>query len=78
MSSNGNAKMNEPEYILLGEWAEQKISPKPSDWTLRQMARAGKIEPPPVKIGKAYYVQPAARIVPANDRPTLVQRLRRA
>jgi hypothetical protein len=69
--------MSEPDYILLGEWAARKISPTPSAWTLRQMVRSGKIDPQPVKIGKAYYVRPDSQIV-ATARPTLLQRLRRA
>jgi hypothetical protein len=69
---------NEPRYILLTEWAKGRIQPEPSLWTLRAMARTGKIEPRPVKIGKAYYVEPDARVVDPNRRPTLVDRLKSA
>lgn len=68
--------MSDPQYITLQAWAAGRIVPEPSLWTLRAMARAGKIEPSPVKIGKAYYVTPTARVVDPNRRPTLVERLR--
>ena len=69
--------MSETRYITLEAWAEA-IDPKPSLYTLRAMARMGKIQPPPVKIGKAYYVEPDARVVDPSRRPSLVQRLQRA
>jgi hypothetical protein len=69
--------MSEPQYIALDVWAE-RIQPKPSLYTLRSMARMGKIQPRPVKIGKAYYVEPDARVVDPSRRPTLVDRLKAA
>ncbi len=64
-----------PEYVKLEEWAVGKFSEPPSLWTLRSMARTGRFDPPAVKIGKYYYVEPAARVVDPNRRLTLVQRL---
>jgi hypothetical protein len=64
--------------VLLTEWGAAKFDPPPSLWTLRQMARTGKIRPKPVKVGKAYYVQPDAEVVDPTERPSLVDRLRAA
>lgn len=66
------------KLILLTDWGAARFDPPPSLWTLRAMARTGKIQPRPVKVGKAYYVDPDARVVNPNERPTLVQRLQRA
>jgi len=41
------------------------------------MARMGKIQPPPVKVGKAYYVKADARVIDPNRPLTLVERLQR-
>jgi hypothetical protein len=70
--------MGDKKLILLTEWGEARFNPPPSLWTLRAMARAGKISPRPVKVGKAYYVYPDAEVVDVTQRPTLVQRLQRA
>lgn len=67
--------MADKKLILLTEWGEARFNPPPSLWTLRAMARAGKISPAPVKIGKAYYVHPDAQPVDPNRAPTLLQRL---
>ena len=67
--------MGEKKLILLTEWGEAHFNPVPSLWTLRAMARAGKIQPQPVKVGKAYYVAPDARVVDPNRAPTLLDRL---
>lgn len=64
--------------ITLLAWGAACFDPAPSLWTLRQMARAGKIEPRPVKVGKFYYVQEDARPVDPNARQTLADRLRKA
>lgn len=66
---------DEKKLVLLTEWGEARFSPPPSLWTLRQMARRGKIQPRPVKIGKAYYVHPDAQPVDPNRAPTIVERL---
>lgn len=63
--------------ILLAEWAKLRYDPPPSDWTLRRWARDGELHPPPEKVGRNYYVDPATRritdYVPAGGR--LVDRL---
>lgn len=64
--------------VPLEQWGKANFDPPPSLWTLRAMARAGKIDPPPVKVGKAYYVQPDAQVVDPNRRQTLVDRLKAA
>ena len=70
--------MSERKAILLEQWGRENFDPPPSLWTLRAMARAGKISPVPVKVGKAYYVQQDAHVVDPSRRPSLVQRLQRA
>jgi hypothetical protein len=64
--------------VPLETWGAQHFDPPPSLYTLRSMVRMGKIQPCPVKIGKAYYVEPDARVVDPNRRPTLVDRLKAA
>jgi hypothetical protein len=66
------------KLILLEQWGAAHFEPAPSLWTLRAMARTGKISPNPVKVGKAYYVDPDARVVDPNRAPTLVERLQQA
>ncbi|WP_442951831.1 excisionase [Oryzomicrobium sp.] len=46
--------------ISLKKWAE-RLDPQPHPNTLRNWTRDGKIIPPPVKIGRAYYVNEKAR-----------------
>jgi hypothetical protein len=67
--------MSSKKYILLEAWAADRFEPAPSLWTLRAMARTGKIQPQPVLVGKHYYVDPEARVVDPNRRPTLLERL---
>jgi hypothetical protein len=61
--------------VLLEEWAKSHFNPPPSLWTLRSMARDGKISPRPVKVGKAYYVDESAQVVDPSRRMSLVERL---
>jgi hypothetical protein len=70
--------MSDGKKVLLLEWGAAHFSPAPSLWTLRAMVRAGKIHPQPVKVGKAYYVDPDARVVDPNRALTLVDRLQAA
>jgi hypothetical protein len=42
------------------------------------MAKAGRIDPVPVKVGKLYYVAENARVVDPSRRLTLVERMREA
>lgn len=46
--------------ISMSKWA-QRFDPTPHANTLRNWARNGQIVPPPVKIGRAYYVNEKAR-----------------
>lgn len=69
---------DQPQYIPLEEWGATVIQPTPSIHTLRALARTGKIDPPAVKIGKAYYVERCARVVDPNRRTTLLDRLKAA
>lgn len=51
--------------IKLTDWAERNFDPKPSAWSLRAMCRRGEIYPPPLKIGRDWWVAENARHV--ND-----------
>ena len=66
------------KQVTLTEWANANFSPAPSLFTLRKMAREGRIDPPAVKVGKHYYVREDARPYDPTRRPTLVQRLKQA
>jgi hypothetical protein len=70
--------VSDSKKVLLEQWGKDHFDPPPSLWTLRQMARAGKISPKPVKVGKAYYVDQDAEVVDPSRRPSLVDRLRAA
>lgn len=63
--------------ILLTQWADARYDPAPPLFTLRRWARNGEIQPPPEKVGKAYYVRAdAERVgVPRPDYKPLVSRL---
>lgn len=61
--------------IRLEQWGREHFDPPPSLWTLRSMVRAGKISPRPVKVGKAYYVDPTAEVVDPHRRLSLVERM---
>lgn len=67
--------MSESKMVLLEQWGREHFDPPPSLWTLRAMARAGKISPRPVKVGKAYYVDKGAEVVDPTRRLSLVERL---
>ena len=70
--------MSEFQYVTLEQWAEGKFPEPPSLWTLRGMARTGRFDPPAVKIGKAYYVEPGAKVIDPNRRLTLIERMKQA
>ena len=72
------AESDDRKSVPLETWGRQHFDPPPSLWTLRAMARTGKIQPVPVKVGKAYYVNPDARVVDPNRRLTLLERLQGA
>ena len=68
----------QPQLVLLEEWASAYFLPTPSLHTLRALARTGRIQPPAVKVGKAYYVRPDAQVIDPSRRLTLVERLQSA
>lgn len=61
--------------VTLTTWAASHFSPPPADRTLRLWVREGRIIPAPVKVGRSYYVDPAARHIAEIDRSTLLSRL---
>ena len=63
--------------ITLLAWGSANFDPAPSLWTLRRMAREGRIEPAPVKVGKAYFVPENAQAVDPSRKPTLLERIRK-
>ncbi|ATI27993.1 MULTISPECIES: excisionase [Ralstonia solanacearum species complex] len=62
--------------ISLAKWGARNFDPPPHISTLRAWARQGKIYPPPMKVGRAYYVDENAVHVSEIERgPRLVHRL---
>ena len=69
-----------PGRITLQTWLAQNYAAGegPTLDTARRWARAGKLEPPAVKEGRTYYVDPAARYTPVRTtapRRTVLQRI---
>jgi hypothetical protein len=67
---------NDPEYILLEDWANAKFKPVPSKHTLWALARTDRIDPPAHKVGKVYYVAPDAKLKEPQRAGSLVRRLK--
>ena len=65
------------KQITLLAWAAVRFDPPPSLWTLRRMAREGRIEPAPVKVGKSYFVPEDAQPVDPSRKPSLLTRIRK-
>lgn len=63
--------------LRLDEWLMREFSPAPAIRTARLWIRDGKIFPPPVKVGRAYYVDENATFQNRQTRPTLAQRIAR-
>lgn len=61
--------------IRLDEWLKRNFDPPPAIRTARLWINAGKIYPPPVKVGRSYYVEQNATFQDGNVRPSLVQRV---
>lgn len=62
------------KLIRLERWLEAHYDEPPSLETARRWIRAGKIQPPPERHGRAYFVHPDARY---TDGPaTLLDRIR--
>ena len=62
--------------IFLSAWAGLHFAPPHSLWTLRRLVRQGSIYPAPVKLGKAYYVEPTARLMTDAPAVGVVQQMR--
>lgn len=60
--------------IRLTAWALRRFDPPPAERTLRLWVKSGRILPAPVKIGRAYYVDPDAVHI-AEARSRLIDRL---
>jgi predicted site-specific integrase-resolvase len=63
--------------LRLDEWLAQEFSPAPAIRTARLWIREGRIYPPPVKVGRAYYVDQNATFQDRSTRPSLAQRIQK-
>lgn len=50
----------------------------PTIGAVRRWARTGKIQPPPVKCGRSYYVDPDARYTEPAERGSLLDKVQKA
>jgi hypothetical protein len=79
-----NEAMTEPRLISLDRWRALTYGDDPRApclQTVYRWCRAGKIQPPPEKHGRAYFLDPDARYTdrpePTPDqRPSLIERIR--
>ncbi|WP_269766016.1 excisionase [Burkholderia ubonensis] len=60
--------------IRLRDWLAQEFSPAPAMRTASRWIKEGKIYPPPIKVGNAYYVEKNA-VYQENARPRLIHRI---
>lgn len=60
--------------IRLSDWLEREFSPAPAMRTASRWVKEGKIYPPPIKVGNAYYVEQNA-VYQDSARPRLVHRI---
>ncbi|MFL9918848.1 excisionase [Paraburkholderia fungorum] len=63
--------------LRLNEWLKREFYPPPAIRTARNWIKQGKIYPPPVKVGRAYYVDEKAVFTDGQTRPRLVDRIPR-
>ena len=63
--------------LRLDEWLKRQFEPAPAIRTARLWIRDGKIWPPPVKVGRAYYVDQNATFQDRSTRPSLAQRIQK-
>jgi hypothetical protein len=61
--------------VRLDAWLNREFDPPPAITTARTWIRDGKIYPPPVKVGRAYYVEENATFQDRSVRPSLAQRV---
>lgn len=52
----------------LAEWAKRNFNPPPAERTLYHWVKEGRIVPAPIKVGRAYYVDPAAEHINVAER----------
>lgn len=52
-----------PRYITLAEWAALMFSKVPHANTLNRWVHEGRIQPQPMKVGRAWLVKPSAEYV---------------
>jgi hypothetical protein len=64
-----------PMKIRLDKWLEKEFYPPPKIRTARLWITAGKIYPPPVKVGCSYYVEENATFADNRTRPPLADRI---
>jgi hypothetical protein len=60
--------------IRLSDWLAKEFSPAPAMRTASRWVKEGKIYPPPIKVGNAYYVEQNA-VYQESVRPRLVHRI---
>nr|WP_250502786.1 excisionase [Caballeronia sp. AZ7_KS35] len=63
--------------VRLDEWIKRHFEPAPAIRTARLWIRDGKIYPPPIKVGRSYYVEDNATYQDRSIRPSLAQRIAR-
>lgn len=63
--------------VKLDKWLEQNFDPPPAIRTARLWINDGKIYPPPVKLGRSYYVEQNATYQEPSIRAPLAQRIPR-
>ncbi|PRH46154.1 excisionase [Burkholderia multivorans] len=61
--------------IRLNLWLEREFFPPPAMRTASRWIKQGKIYPPPIKVGNAYYVEEKAIYQEGNRPLRLVERL---
>lgn len=62
--------------VRLDEWLKRNFDPPPSMHTGRAMIKAGRIHPPPTKMGRSWYVDEGAVLAEEFMRPpTLAERV---
>jgi predicted site-specific integrase-resolvase len=61
--------------IRLDEWLKRNFDPPPAIRTARLWINAGKIYPPPVKVGRSYYVEQNAVFQDGIARHSLIKRI---
>jgi predicted site-specific integrase-resolvase len=61
--------------VRLNDWLKSQFDPAPAVRTARLWIKEGKIYPPPMKVGRAYYVDKNATFQDGKTRPRLAQRI---